>query len=59
MHAASRADMLAYDPQFRSKHDIEDYGTKPYLNDAEIADVAEYVLKLGRQKYDRAKAARW
>jgi len=52
------ADMLAYDPQYRSKHDIEDYGTKRYLNDAEIADVAEYVLKLGRQKYDRAKAAR-
>jgi len=52
------ADMLAYDPEYRSKHDIEDYGTKRYLNDAEIADVAEYVLKLGRQKYDRAKAAR-
>jgi mono/diheme cytochrome c family protein len=52
------ADMLAYDPQYRSKHDIEDYGTKRYLNDAEIADVAEYVLKLGRQQYDRAKAAR-
>jgi cbb3-type cytochrome c oxidase subunit III len=52
------ADMLAYDPQYRSQHDIEDYGTKRYLNDAEIADVAEYVLKLGRQKYDRAKAAR-
>jgi cytochrome c oxidase cbb3-type subunit 3 len=52
------ADMLAYDPEYRSKHDIEDYGTKRYLNDAEIADVAEYVLKLGRQKYDRAKAVR-
>jgi cytochrome c oxidase cbb3-type subunit 3 len=52
------ADMLAYDPQYRSQHDIEDYGTKRYLNDAEIANVAEYVLKLGRQKYDRAKAAR-
>jgi cytochrome c oxidase cbb3-type subunit 3 len=52
------ADMLAYDPQYRSQHDLEDYGTKKYLTDAEIADVAEHVLKLGGQKYDRAKAKR-
>jgi cbb3-type cytochrome c oxidase subunit III len=52
------ADMLAYDPQYRSQHDLEDYGTKRYLTDVEIADVAEYVLKLGKQRYDAAKAKR-
>src|SRR5262249_39954140 len=34
------------------------YGTTEYLNAAEIDDVAEYVLQLGGQKFDRAKAAR-
>jgi mono/diheme cytochrome c family protein len=52
------ADMLAYDPQYRSKHDLEDYGTKRYLSDAEIADAAEYVLQLSGQPHDAAKAAR-
>jgi len=50
--------MLAYNPQYRTKEDKEDYGDKEYLTATEIDDVAEYVLQLGRQKFDRVKAAR-
>jgi cbb3-type cytochrome c oxidase subunit III len=52
------ADMLAFDPQYRNKEDTEDFGDKKFLTDAEIADVTEYVLKLGGQRADPAKARR-
>ncbi len=51
-------DMLAYDPQYRNEHDVRDFGTTRYLTEAEVEDVAEYVLQLGRQQHDAAKAAR-
>jgi cytochrome c oxidase cbb3-type subunit 3 len=50
--------MLAFNPQYRTTDDTKDYGTDEYLNAAEIDDVAEYVLQLGGQKFDAAKAAR-
>ncbi len=51
-------DMLAFDPQYRTPHDTSDFGNTRYLTDAEIGDVAEYVLKLSGQQADAAKAAR-
>ena len=50
--------MLAFNPMYRTEDDKKDYGTSEYLNAAEIDDVAEYVLQLGGQKFNRAKAAR-
>ena len=50
--------MLAFNPQYRTDDDKKDYGTTEYLNAAEIDDVAEYVLQLGGQKFNRAKANR-
>jgi len=50
--------MLAFNPQYRTTDDTKDYGTAEYLNAAEIDDVAEYVLQLGGQTFDAAKAAR-
>jgi cbb3-type cytochrome c oxidase subunit III len=50
--------MLAFNPQYRTEDDKKDYSDKEYLNAAEIDDVAEYVLQLGGQKFNRAKAAR-
>jgi cytochrome c oxidase cbb3-type subunit 3 len=50
--------MLAFNPQYRTTDETKDYGTDEYLNAAEIDDVAEYVLQLGDQKFDAAKAAR-
>ena len=54
----SEADMVAFDPQYRSRQDTEEYGAGRFLTDDEIADVAEYVLKIGGQDADAAKAAR-
>src|SRR5262249_6389614 len=51
------ADMLAFDPQYRNEHDLGDYGKIKTVDDKEIDQLAEYVLQLGGQKYDRAKAA--
>ena len=52
--------MLAFNPQYRTTDDTKDYGTAEYLNAAEIdrSCCAEYVLQLGNQKFDAAKAAR-
>jgi mono/diheme cytochrome c family protein len=50
--------MLAFNPQYRTTDDTKDYGPREFLNAAEIDDVAEYVLELGSQKFDAAKAAR-
>jgi cbb3-type cytochrome c oxidase subunit III len=52
------ADMLAFDPAFRTADDTKEFGDKRYLTDAEIADVAEYVLQVSGQQADAAKAAR-
>jgi mono/diheme cytochrome c family protein len=52
------ADMLAYDPKYRNKHDTEDFGNRQFLTTDEIGDVVEYVLKISSQEHDAAKAAR-
>jgi cytochrome c oxidase cbb3-type subunit 3 len=54
----NEADMLAFDPQFRNAHDLGDYGTIKTVNAEEIDDLAEYVLKIGGQRADTAKADR-
>jgi cytochrome c oxidase cbb3-type subunit 3 len=54
----NEVNMLAYFPEYRSKEDTEDFGDKKYLTDDEIADVVEYVLQLGGQQHDQAKATR-
>ena len=52
------ADMLAFDPQYRNQHDLEDYGKIKTVTPQEIDDLAEYVLQLGGQQADPAKADR-
>src|SRR6266403_4076 len=52
------ADMVALDPQYRNKEDIEEFGNTRFLTSDEIADVAEYVLQISGQDADAAKAAR-
>jgi cytochrome c oxidase cbb3-type subunit 3 len=54
----SEANMVAFDPQYRLPKDTEEYGTGRFLTDEEVADVVEYVLKIGGQQADPAKAAR-
>ncbi|HEX5281828.1 MAG TPA: c-type cytochrome [Micropepsaceae bacterium] len=51
------ADMLAFDPQFRNQHDLEDYGRIKTVTAADIDDLAEYVLQLTGQPADSRKAA--
>jgi cytochrome c oxidase cbb3-type subunit 3 len=50
--------MLAYDPQYRTKEDTEDFGSDKFLTDEEIEDVVEYVLEISGQQANSAKAAR-
>jgi cytochrome c oxidase cbb3-type subunit 3 len=50
--------MLAFDPQYRTKDDTEDFGDKRFLNLKEIDDVVEYVLQISGRPADKAKAAR-
>jgi cytochrome c oxidase cbb3-type subunit 3 len=52
------ADMLAFNPKFRTEDDTKEFGDKEFLNGEEIADVVEYVLELSGQQFDAAKAAR-
>jgi cytochrome c oxidase cbb3-type subunit 3 len=52
------ADMVALDPQYRNEEDIKEFGDTRFLTSDEIGDVAEYVLKIGGQDADAAKAAR-
>jgi cytochrome c oxidase cbb3-type subunit 3 len=54
----AEVNMLAYDPQYRTKEDTEDFGDKKYLTDEEIEDVVEYVLQISGQQADRTRAAR-
>jgi cbb3-type cytochrome c oxidase subunit III len=51
-------DMVAYDPQYRNEQDIAAYGNQRFISDEEIADIVEYVLEIGGQEHDAAKAAR-
>ena len=50
--------MLAFDPQFRSKKDTEDFGSSAFLSPGEISDMVEYVLQIGGQPHDTAMAQR-
>lgn len=52
------ADMLAYNPKYRTEEDTKEFSDKEFLNADEIADVVEYVLELSGQPSDRIKAAR-
>jgi cytochrome c oxidase cbb3-type subunit III len=54
----AEVNMLAYDPQYRTEDDKEDFGTGWFLNLEEIDDVVEHVLKISGQDADPAKAAR-
>lgn len=51
------ADMLAFDPQYRNQHDLEDYGRIKTVTSEEIDALAEYVLQLTGQQANPAKAA--
>jgi cytochrome c oxidase cbb3-type subunit 3 len=52
------ADMLAFDPKYRTEEDTKEFGDKAFLSRQEIEDVVEYVLQLGGQPADAARAAR-
>jgi cytochrome c oxidase cbb3-type subunit 3 len=52
------ADMLAYDPKYRTEEDTKEFGSDEFLTPAEIEDVVEYVLQIGGQPADAARAAR-
>jgi cytochrome c oxidase cbb3-type subunit 3 len=52
------ADMVAFDPKFRTEDDTKEFGSKAFLTPEEIDDVVEYVLKISGQPADAAKAAR-
>jgi cytochrome c oxidase cbb3-type subunit 3 len=52
------ANMVAYDPNFRSEEDAADFGRGMLLNRASVADVVEYVLKISGQEHDAAAAIR-
>jgi cbb3-type cytochrome c oxidase subunit III len=51
------ADMLAFDPQYRNQHDLDDYGRVKTVTPEDIDDLAEYVLQLSDQPHDAQKAA--
>jgi len=52
------ADMLAYDPKYRSEEDTKEFGSTEFLTPQEIEDVVEYVLQISGQTADAARAAR-
>jgi cbb3-type cytochrome c oxidase subunit III len=52
------ADMLAFNPKYRTEEDTKEFGDKEFLNADQIADVVEYVLELSGQPSDHVKAAR-
>jgi cytochrome c oxidase cbb3-type subunit 3 len=54
----AEVNMLAFDPQYRTKEDTEDFGDAKFLTDDEIDEVVEYVLEISGQAADKAKAAR-
>jgi cytochrome c oxidase cbb3-type subunit III len=52
------ADMLAYDPKYRTEEDTKEFGSDEFLTPQEIEDVVEYVLQISGQTADAARAAR-
>lgn len=52
------ADMLAYDPQYRTEEDTKEFGDKRFLTPEEIEDVVEYVLQISGQPADAVRADR-
>jgi cytochrome c oxidase cbb3-type subunit III len=50
--------MLAFDPQYRTKDDTEDFGGGWFINLDEIDEVVEYVMEISGRPADRARAAR-
>src|SRR5262245_39484397 len=52
------ADMLAYDPKYRTEEDTKEFGSDEFLTPAEIEDVVEYVLQIAGQPAYPASAAR-
>jgi cytochrome c oxidase cbb3-type subunit III len=52
------ADMLAFDPKYRTEEDTKEFGSEAFLTPQEIEDVVEYVLQIGGQQADAARAAR-
>lgn len=52
------ADMLAYDPKYRTEDDTKEFGSGVFLTPEEIEDVVEYVLQISDQPADAARAAR-
>jgi cytochrome c oxidase cbb3-type subunit 3 len=52
------ADMLAYDPQYRTEEDTKEFGSGRFLTPEEIEDVVEYILQISGQQADAARAAR-
>jgi cytochrome c oxidase cbb3-type subunit III len=52
------ADMLAYDPKYRTEEDTKEFGGGVFLTPEEIEDVVEYVLQISGQHADAARAAR-
>jgi cytochrome c oxidase cbb3-type subunit III len=52
------ADMLAFDPKYRTEEDTKEFGDKAFLTPDEIEDVVEYVLQISGRPADAARAAR-
>jgi cbb3-type cytochrome c oxidase subunit III len=52
------ADMLAYDPKYRTKEDTKEFGNGRFLAPEEIDDVVEYVLQISGREADKTKATR-
>ena len=52
------ADMLAFDPKFRTEDDIKEFGPGAFLTPNEIEDVVDYVLKISGRPADPARAKR-
>src|SRR5215469_12948706 len=52
------ADMLAFDPKYRTEEDTKEFGSDAFLTPQEIEDVVEYVLEISGQQADAARAAR-
>ncbi len=52
------ADMLAFDPKYRTEDDTKEFGDKAFLTPDEIEDVVEYVLQISGRPANAARAAR-
>jgi cbb3-type cytochrome c oxidase subunit III len=52
------ADMLAYDPKYRTKDDVKEFGSGRFLTPEEVDDVTEYVLQISGQDADATRAGR-